>query len=93
MTGKQGDLEGVASEILRYLHRRPDATDTMEGIVQWWLPRIRLEEATETVEQALRLLETRHLVERVRVSPQLVVYRRVRGSRGTTNGSDEQTGT
>jgi len=81
MTTKQGDLESVASEILRYLQRRPEATDTMDGIVQWWLPRIRLEEAAETVQHALELLERRGLVERVPMSPQLTLYRRVRTTR------------
>lgn len=83
MTGKQGDLECVASEILRYLQRRPEATDTMDGIVQWWLPRIRLEEAAETVQHALDLLEHRGLVERVRMTPQLTLYRRIRAARAS----------
>ncbi len=81
-----GELEDVAAEILRYLHRRPDATDTMEGIVQWWLPRIRLEEATETVERELQLLESRSLVERVSISPRHVLYRRVRETHGKSDG-------
>jgi hypothetical protein len=83
MTAQQGDLECVASEILRYLQRRPEATDTMDGIVQWWLPRLRLEEAAETVQHALDLLEHRGLVERVLMSPRLTLYRRIRIARAS----------
>jgi hypothetical protein len=28
----------LARAILRYLEAHPDAKDTVEGIVQWWLP-------------------------------------------------------
>ncbi|HSV84408.1 MAG TPA: hypothetical protein VLK85_34845 [Ramlibacter sp.] len=66
--------EKVAHEILAYLARRPNACDTLDGILQWWLPRIRLEEATETVEQALVLLERRDLVDRVPVPAGEVLY-------------------
>jgi hypothetical protein len=30
-------LPSPASEILDYLARRPDAQDTIEGIVRWWV--------------------------------------------------------
>ena len=87
MIANRDDLERVASEILRYLQRRPDATDTVGRNRRVWLPRIRLEEAAETVEQALQLLEERSLIERVTISSRLVVYRRVREAHGPTNGA------
>lgn len=80
MTVDSGAVECVASEILRYLERRPKASDTLEGILDWWLPRIRLEEATESVRHALELLESRSLIEQVRLTPQRVIYRRVDAS-------------
>ena len=70
------DAEDVACEILAYLSRHPGACDTLDGILQWWLPRIRLEEATETVEQALQLLEQRALADRVAIAAGSVLYRR-----------------
>lgn len=76
MTAEATATESVAREILAYLNKRPQACDTLDGILQWWLPRIRLEEATETVEQALVLLERRHLVDRVASAPGPVMYRR-----------------
>jgi hypothetical protein len=68
--------ESVAGEILAYLLRRPSACDTLDGILQWWLPRIRLEEATETVQEALALLEQRQLIDRIALAAGPVVYRR-----------------
>jgi hypothetical protein len=76
MAGKPTATESVAREILAYLTKRPSACDTLDGILQWWLPRIRLEEATETVEQALVLLERRHLIDRVALAAGPVMYRR-----------------
>jgi hypothetical protein len=80
MTDDPGAVECVASEILRYLERRPKASDTLEGIVDWWLPRIRLEEAAERVREALELLEERSLIEQVQLTPRRVLYRRVSAS-------------
>ncbi len=49
-------LKNIEKEIVRYLSRRPDAADTIEGIKQWWVPRIRLEEAASEIEQAMNRL-------------------------------------
>ena len=40
-------------EILDYLRNHPSAADTLEGIVEWWLPRQRHETATKAIQQAL----------------------------------------
>lgn len=77
------DAEKVAREILAYLARRPTACDTLEGILHWWLPRIRLEDATETVESALVLLEQRALIDRVSVPAGAVMYCRRGGAAGS----------
>jgi Fe2+ or Zn2+ uptake regulation protein len=77
MSGDRGDLECVGSEILKYLQLRPRAGDTLEGILEWWLPRIRLEESIDTVQQALDLLERQGLVERVHIGAERVLYRRL----------------
>lgn len=46
----------IAEEISRYLAEHPDAADTVDGITQWWLARIRVEEAVIDVQQALHSL-------------------------------------
>jgi hypothetical protein len=49
----------VESAVLGYLQQHPDAADTREGIVSWWLPQQRYEIERQRIEQALG-----HLVER-----------------------------
>lgn len=57
--------EETAAEILEYLHRYPDAQDTYEGILQWWLLERRVQRGTVEVEAALRqLVAAGHLRER-----------------------------
>lgn len=80
------DAERVAREILAYLARRPSACDTLDGILQWWLPRIRVEEASETVERALTLLEERALIDRVAVQAGSVMYCRRRDGGAGSEG-------
>jgi Fe2+ or Zn2+ uptake regulation protein len=40
-------------EVLAYLSAHPSAADTLEGIVQWWLPIQRYETAKDTIQRAL----------------------------------------
>ena len=58
----------VAHEIERYLLRCPEAGDTLNGILKFWLPRIRLEEAAANVLRGLDYLEKRKVVVRESVS-------------------------
>jgi len=76
MSGPGGDVRTVADEIARYLDRRPDASDTEEGVMRWWIPRIRLEEELAVVRDALALLVTQGSVERVVLPSGLVILRR-----------------
>jgi hypothetical protein len=46
----------LADEILAYLVQHPQAQDTMEGIVEWWLLERRIRYAIADVEAALREL-------------------------------------
>jgi hypothetical protein len=43
----------VALKILRYLEQRPDAADTVEGIVEWWVPKQSIYEEAKVVQRAL----------------------------------------
>jgi hypothetical protein len=49
-------------QILAYLHANPDAQDTLEGIVEWWLLDQDIRRQTERVEQALAELAGRGLI-------------------------------
>jgi hypothetical protein len=44
----------IAREILEYLDAHPEAKDTLDGMVEWWLPHRRGERAA--VERAVALL-------------------------------------
>ncbi len=51
----------IAEQILSYLNSHPDASDTLEGIVKWWLMQQKIELAKADVEKALELLVSKHL--------------------------------
>lgn len=55
----------LADEVLRYLIRHEKAHDTLEGIVAWWLPKLRIETAIVEVEAALReLVASNYVIQR-----------------------------
>ncbi len=48
----------VEKSVLAYLDGHPQAADTLQGIVNWWLPRQRYERDRQRIEQALGALVT-----------------------------------
>ncbi len=52
----------TAHEILTYLATHPEARDTLEGIVQWWLLEQKIRRQTAHVREALAELVTQKLV-------------------------------
>jgi hypothetical protein len=46
----------LSQQILSYLEKHPDAGDTLEGIVTWWLDHERIEQVVVEVSEALRYL-------------------------------------
>lgn len=52
-TCQENNVDQLAGEILRYLHHHRSATDTAEGIAQWWIKRQRLEDNLISVQSAL----------------------------------------
>jgi hypothetical protein len=64
----------VADEVLEYLHRHPAAIDTLDGIVNWWLPRQRYETARARIQQALDRLVAQGLVESKMLADGTTVY-------------------
>lgn len=49
----------VIQQILRYLIVHPDAKDTVQGILRWWLPKDPVEHSEGEVQEALDVLVTR----------------------------------
>ena len=54
---------GFGGQILDYLSRNPEAQDTLEGIVQWWLLEQRIVTAVGKVKEALGELVRMDLVQ------------------------------
>jgi len=55
--GSAGDPE-IEEAVVSYLRNHPEAADTLDGIVSWWLPLQRYETSKARIEAALT-----HLVE------------------------------
>jgi hypothetical protein len=76
--------EELAETILQYLAERPNATDTLEGIAGWWIPRQRVQIEVGAVSRALGHLTERGLLEclgtgmhrRYRLKPPIVIDER-----------------
>jgi hypothetical protein len=94
--GKQGasgcDCAGTSSgrevedAVLGYLATHPDAADTLEGIVTWWLPRQRFETERVRIERVLDELVAHGKLRCDRLPHGPVLYalpKSARGSRST----------
>ena len=58
-------LRTLKSQILLYLVQHPDAKDTREGILKWWMPAGRGETEVERIQEALKdLVEQGWILER-----------------------------
>ena len=68
------DIVQLADEIRDYLHAHPDATDSLEGVITWWLTRQRYVQATAKVQRALDYLESRGVVKKMRTPGGGIVY-------------------
>ena len=52
----------IESAVIGYLRSHPDAADTLDGIVQWWLPRQRYETERSRIAAVLARLVARGLL-------------------------------
>jgi hypothetical protein len=64
----------VEASVLAYLRRHPDASDTLDGIVLWWLPQQRFETARERIERVLGDLVARGQLRCERLPGGVVLY-------------------
>ncbi len=57
-------ISEISQEILQYLRKHPDASDTLEGIAEWWLLSQRITHTLKRVRTAvLELLEEGWIIE------------------------------
>jgi len=71
--------------ILAYLVDNPDAADTLEGIVEWWLLHRRIRFETRTVSAAVAKLVAEGLIVEEQGSDSRVVYRVRRDAQDSQN--------
>lgn len=67
-------------DILAYLLENPDAGDTLDGIVEWWLLSQRIGFEIQTVSQALDKLVADGLIVEQKAAGSRVIYRANRSS-------------
>ncbi len=85
-TSDDRGLSDIAWAIRRYLDAHPNAADSMDGIMRWWLTRQRYADTASNVQEALDQLEAHGLISRTHLSDGKVVYQRV-PPRDTHNGA------
>ncbi|OPY75228.1 MAG: hypothetical protein A4E65_03609 [Syntrophorhabdus sp. PtaU1.Bin153] len=65
----------IARDILVYLSKHPDAQDTLEGIVEWWLLEQMIARHMTAVKEALAELVDRELVIEIKSADSRIRYR------------------
>ena len=55
---EEARLREVETAVLAYLQKHPEAADTLDGIVSWWLPQQRYETDRERIGRVLSELVT-----------------------------------
>lgn len=68
------EVEDIAGKIRRYLLDHPNAADSLEGIVHWWLVRQQVEFSAEKVKMALDYLVSNDLISKSTTVGGKVVY-------------------
>lgn len=70
----RSDVILVAKEIDQYLVDHPNAADSLEGVVTWWLARQRYTKATDVVQKALEHLVREGVVKKIVINGNKTVY-------------------
>lgn len=73
LSNEDGEVE---KSVLAYLDGHPEAADTLQGIVNWWLPQQRYESDCQRIEQTLGALVARGKLQRSSLPGGEVLYAR-----------------
>ena len=71
----QKEQRDICSFILAYLSDNPDAGDTFEGIVEWWLLNQRIKFETRNVSEAVARLVSEGLIVEHEASDSRIIYK------------------
>ncbi len=72
VNAKQGE---ISRAIVDYIHKHPDARDTLVGITRWWLHLEKIESSVSDVSVALETLIKEGVIERQLINGDNPVYR------------------
>lgn len=75
---KDYEIAGFAEGIKRYLDKCPDAADTLEGIIHWWLLRERYELTRARVEKSIKQLLEDGEIEQSTLRGGRIIYRKAK---------------
>ena len=94
MRTNENEQRKICHYILAYLADNPDAGDTLDGIVEWWLLRQRVRFETRNVSEAVARLVSEELIEEHGEADSNIIYRVnrtkdhvIRNLLNSTNGS------
>lgn len=76
MEADESDKANMRGEIMRYLQMHPNAADSLNGVIDWWLSDRYQAEDVKEVEQVLEQLITDGLVKKVFLIDSTVLYKR-----------------
>ena len=65
----------LSQRIISYLKKHPEAGDTLEGIVTWWLEQERIDRVVDDVADVLRSLEKKGAVLAHRTQAGTTIYK------------------
>jgi hypothetical protein len=71
----QGMRAEPRREIIEYLRSHPEAADTVDGILDWWIPTQLYENAKYEIQQVLREMVAQGLIEDVLLGNEHRLYR------------------
>ena len=72
--GSPGGRRAVIRDILHYLLEHPDAKDTRDGILRWWIPQRASEPDISAVQGALDDLVSKGWMSKRETMPDRVIY-------------------
>ncbi|MGD2085158.1 MAG: hypothetical protein PVH61_03145 [Candidatus Aminicenantes bacterium] len=71
----KNEKELLAQRIISYLKKHPEAGDTLEGIVTWWLEQERIDRVVDDVADILRSLEKKGTLQAHRTQTGATIYK------------------
>lgn len=82
---KRWGEEEMADAIFGYLAEHPHASDTMEGIAEWWIMRHQIRVEVDTLKRILRQLTSSGLLEKTGVGDKARYHLKAKGDMSSKN--------